>query len=519
MQDHLPYTSSPYYHIGRSTDLAKKRDRYLYRLFECVPGFLSWGTIIGAVLLSYFAPIAAAIFIIIFDLYWLLKTIYLSIHLHHNWKRMRENLKVDWHKMLSSLKHEEIWHMVILPFYNESEEVISKTVNAIAESHYDHKKMIIVLASEEKAGSHGKHVGKHIEEKYGALFGHFILTSHPAGVPGELAGKGSNITFAAKETRDLILNKNGIDYKNVLVSAFDIDTVVYSKYFQCLTWHFLTAPNRYQSSFQPVPFYNNNLWDAPALSRVVAGSGTFWQMTEQERPHKLVTFSSHAISFYTLDKINYWQTNMVSEDSRIFWNAFLAYGGNYSVVPIAYPVSMDANLAPTFFETLKNVYKQQRRWAWGSENIPYILFNFLKNKSIPARKKVRIILTQLEGYWSLSTNPILILMLGWLPIIIGGRVFNQTILSYNLPFVTRNLMILAMSGLMFSAIVFWTFLPDMPKEMSRQKRKRTRVYMFIQWLLVPFTILIFGAIPGLDAQTRLMFGRYMGFWVTPKHRK
>ena len=42
--------------------------------------------------------------------------------------------------------------------------------------------------------------------------------------------------------------------------------------------------------------------------------------------------------------------------------------------------------------------------------------------------------------------------------------------------------------------------------------------MLLQWVVLPFSIVIFGAIPGLDAQTRLMFKKYLGFFVTPKSR-
>jgi hypothetical protein len=35
---------------------------------------------------------------------------------------------------------------------------------------------------------------------------------------------------------------------------------------------------------------------------------------------------------------------------------------------------------------------------------------------------------------------------------------------------------------------------------------------------LPVIIITLGSFPGLEAQTRLMFGKYMGFWVTPKYR-
>jgi hypothetical protein len=42
--------------------------------------------------------------------------------------------------------------------------------------------------------------------------------------------------------------------------------------------------------------------------------------------------------------------------------------------------------------------------------------------------------------------------------------------------------------------------------------------MYIQWIFIPIVALALGAMPALEAQTRLFFGKYLGFWVTPKVR-
>jgi hypothetical protein len=204
----------------------------------------------------------------------------------------------------------------------------------------------------------------------------------------------------------------------------------------------------------------------------------------------------------------------VSEDSRIYWNLLLANNGEYDVIPLSYPVSMDANAAPTFWATIRNIYKQHRRWTYGVENFVYIMYHFTKNKDIGIGKRIKIALQQAEGYWSMVTNPIMLFILGWAPIFFGGRVFHETVLSYNLPIVVRNLLIIAMFGLVISSMISLTLLPKRPENKSRLRY----IVLALQWILVPITMLVFSAIPGLDAQTRLMFGRYMGFWVTPKHR-
>ncbi len=97
-------SSFPFYlKIGRATEL-EARDRLIYRLLEILPGFLSWGTLIGVAVLSWKEPVWAAIFIIVFDVYWLIKTIYLSFHLRATWNQVRRNINADWEKRLENLK-------------------------------------------------------------------------------------------------------------------------------------------------------------------------------------------------------------------------------------------------------------------------------------------------------------------------------------------------------------------------------------------------------------------------------
>jgi len=503
-----------YLHIGRATELSG-RDRVLYRLFEMLPGLLSLSTLTGFVLLSFLKPAWAAYLIIAFAIYWLFKTCYLSIHLRHNFKRVRHNLEADWNERLKPLKHDHIIHLVIFPFFDEPRELIEESVRALRTSTLDPKRIAVVLASEERGGAEQKEYARILAEEMKNHFLACIVTEHPGGTPGELAGKGANISFAAEEARRHILDAEHIPYENVLVSAFDIDTIIYPQYFSCLTWHFLTAEKPMKSSFQPIPLYNNNIWHAPMLSRVIAYSSSFWQMIQQERPEKLATFSSHAVPFLPLMEAGYWQRNVVSEDSRIFWNLFVRNDGDYQVIPLAYPVSMDANVGGNLYQTAKNIYKQHRRWTYGAENIAYILFAFLKNPRIPFRKKFRAAFFQIEGFWSLATHPLILFAVGWLPLFVGGQDFNATVLSYNLPQIAKGFLTASMFGLVISAAISMHLIPTRPREYGTLRS----IALLLQWILVPFTMVVFSSIPGMDAQLRLLFGRYMGFWVTPKNRK
>lgn len=510
---------------GRSSDLEDKKERRLYRFFEVFPGLLIWITFTAVITLSYFKPVWVGIFILAFAFFWLLKSVYLSLHLRSSYKRMQEHEKMNWLEKVKNIPKEEytaqvkdrsdVWHLVVIPMYQEPYEILKATMQALKDTDWPKEKMIIALGTEERAGEEARKTAEIIKNEFSDDFGRFIITVHPGDIEGEVAGKGSNETWAAKKAKKEIIDAENIPYEHILVSALDSDTVVYPQYFSCLTYYFLTTEDPYRTSYQPIPLFINNIWQAPAISRVTSFSSTFWHIMSQEMPEKQTTFSSHAMTFNALVDVGFWQTNVVSEDSRIFFQCFLRYSGDYKAVGLYYPIAMDANVAKSTFKTFINVYKQQRRWGYGSENIPYLMLGYYKDRSIPFGRFFRHAFNKIEGFYSWATYALLLFVLGWLPVWLGGDEFNTHLFSYNLLHMVRLLLTLAMIGLVSSAYLSMLILPPRPPKYGKYKY----AVMVLQWFLVFITLIFLGAFPAIDAQTRLMVKRYMGFWVTPKHRE
>jgi len=486
-----------------------------YRIFEILPGLTVWLTFVLIILLAWKLPKITSVFFILYAFYWILKLFYLHFHLRSSFYKLRKNLKVNWLQEIGDAK-EKIYHLVILPMYKEPYGVAEQTFQKLIAANYPMEKIIAVLATEENAGEKGREVAKQIEKDFGDKFFKFLVTVHPAGLIGEIPGKGSNETWAAREVKLKIIDPLGLDYEHIVVSVFDIDTQIMPEYFGRLAYVFLNCERPQRSSFQPTPFFLNNVYEASIISRVMSFFPTFWQLMQQSRFEQLSTFTSQAMPFKALVEVDFWDRDLVSEDSLIFWKFFLHYDGDWVVEPLHYSVSMDAIAAPTFWETAKNLYKQQRRWGWGSENIPYMLDGFVRNKKIPFRKKFFWTYIFVESFHSWATAPFLLFLFSWLPLILGGYYFNSTILSFNLPSMMSLILNFSVIFIAASAILSLTFLPPKPPWF---KKRHYLVYL-LQWALVPVLLIFWSGIPALEAQTRLMLGGKfrLGFWPTPKSR-
>ena len=225
-------------------------------------------------------------------------------------------------------------------------------------------------------------------------------------------------------------------------------------------------------------------------------------MMQQSRPERLTSFSSQSIPFQTLADIGFWQKDIVSEDSRIFWQGFFRYHGDFRTEPLFFPVSMDAPVAPTFWGTMKNIYKQQRRWAWGSENVPYILEGFRKDKTIPEEETL-VLDVQCDRRISFVGDERAHDLCARLAAALSRReALNESLLSYNLPHITRFIISLSMIGVASSAILSILLLPP------RKEKLHHRGLRYLRSSVGPYAVHAdhFRRVPGIEAQTRLVLG-------------
>lgn len=485
-----------------------------YRLLEMVPGTLVWLTLIGSVVLTFLYPLAMIYVVIIFDFYWMMKILYLSFFLLVSFKKYRAVMRTDWARQCRGLvRYPSIYHIIFLPHASEDRSIVEATLRSLAATTYPKERLIVVYAAEERYPT-SIALAKEFAQQYAGVFGHFFVSSHPDGLPGEIAAKGANLAYAGRAVKAAIMDHEQIPYNDAIVTVLDVDSCVDPQYFHYLTFAYLTHPRPTRSSYQPIPMFHNNIWDAPAIMRVASTGTTFWLMAEQVRPERLFTFSSHSMSWRALVDVGFWQKDIVSDDSRIFLQCFLEYDGDYEVTPLHMPIYMDTVCSDTWYKSLTNLFKQQQRWAWGSENIPYMLWHFPKAKRIPLTKRLRHLFNQMEGSWSWATTSLLIFFLGYVPLwLVSDDTITQPITALA-PTLLQWMLIIANLGLILSVILGTMILPRKPEHYPPQRW----VMMVLQWILVPISSVLFGAWPAISAQTRLVFGKYLGFYVTEKVR-
>lgn len=497
---------------------------------------MSWSLLATPVVLSQISARATAFFILAYLLIWFVRAVGLNIRVLQGWRTMKLHQTLNWQRLLEDLqerkvtvtkpkwhktnierlerhpalvKPEEVVHAVIIATYNESRDVVEPTIESVMKSNYDMKKVVLILAYEERGGKEVERQSEELISKYKKHFLHAEAIKHPADIPGEVIGKGGNITFAARKLQKWLENKN-IDPEFVPVTTLDADNRPHPNYLPALTYTYCLCPQPKYISFQPIPLFTNNIWDAPAPMRVIATGNSFWMIIQALRPHILRNFSSHAQSMKALIDTDFWSVRTIVEDGHQFWRTYFRYDGKHEVYPIFVPIYQDAVLAEGYKRTLKAQFVQLRRWAWGASDIAFVVTKaFFRRNKISLYDRIAKTLRLVEGHLSWATAPPILLFSAFIPVL-----FNpEDIAANQLPNIASTIQRVAMIGL---AITLFLSLKALPPKPLRYKRRRT-ILMVLQWGILPLTTLAYSATSALYSQTRLALGKYLDkFDVTEK---
>lgn len=523
-----------------------KRTRQ-YRFFEILPGALSYTMIILPIVLSFINPLWGALFVIVYIITYLVKAMAMAYRTIQGYNTLQAAQRIDWagrladfqnpkralkKKSISSSwrydlhyqhleqlsittharKPSDIYNAIIIATYNESRDVLEPTIQAVLASEYDPKRMILVIAYEERGGAAIKKTVTDLMKAYGPRFGDAFAVKHPKDLPGEVVGKGGNITYAGRELHKR-LEKKKVDIENVIVTTLDADNRPHKSYFAYLTYEFIVHPEPRYTAFQPLALFLNNIWDVPAPMRVIATGNSFWNIINSLRPHMLRNFASHSQSLAALVDMDFWSTRTIVEDGHQFWRSYFRYDGHYDVVPIYVPIYQDAVLSDTYRKTLKAQFVQVRRWAYGASDVPYVATRFFRrDRTVPLFDGFFKFVRLLESHVSWATVAILVLLGAWAPLYINPEA-SRSIIAHQLPTIVSNLQTIAMIGLFITVFLSFKLLPPRPE---RYKRRRT-FGMLLQWVIMPLTSIAYGSAAAFYSQTRLMLGKYLDrFDVTDK---
>jgi len=523
----------------------------IYRFFEMLPGLISWTVIFTPLILALINPTLAAYFVIAFMVIWLIKAVSMSIRVTQGYKRLETATQIDWTKKLNDLKDvdsslskyqnivnltkedkihynnmclyaaqrenqhikiDDIHHVVIIAAYNESIDVIEPTIQSVMKSAYAPENVILVLAYEERGGADIKSTMTELIKRYGNKFGHAVAVMHPDGLPNEVVGKGGNITYAAKKI-DNYIKKQGLDPINVIVTTLDSDNRPHPEYFAHLSYTYAIDADRKYRSYQPIPMFMNNIWDVPAPMRVLATGNSFWNLIVSMRPHLMRNFAAHAQSLATLRDTNFWSVRTIVEDGHQFWRTYFTYDGRHDVMPLYVPVYQDAVLDETYTKTLKAQFIQLRRWAWGSSDIAYLATKGFFTKNKVNKTDLFFKLARLfEAHVSWAVVPLILAFAAWIPILLSPD-GQDSIIAHQLPNIASRLNTFIAAGILLTIFLSIRVLPPKPAHYKAHKT----VMMYLQWLILPISSIVYGSFTALYSQTRLLLGIYLDkFDVTAK---
>lgn len=481
------------------------------RFLEILPGFVSWFLILFPVWGSFVVPEFVAYYIIAFTVYWFYRSMSVAFLTIYGYVQMQANKRYEWMgdvRLFPDWK--KVHHIIVIPTYKEPLGTLRRTLRELKKQDFPLENIHVMVSFEKREGKPAEAKAEKLKAEFEGVFGDLWTTLHPD-LPGEVKGKSSNTAWGAKKAKKLLVDEQGLPIDQITITSQDADAILHEKHLACLTYNFLDDPRRYQRIWQGVVLFYNNIWKVPFPVRVFNSMNSIIHLYVNAREDRLINFSTYSASLKMVDEIGYWDVDVIPEDWRLFFKAFYALEGKVAVKSLFLPVTVDAAEAPTPWQNVKSQYQQVKRWAWGVSDTPYVIQRWVLDKSAPFWEKTIRVLRMIEDHFLWPVN--------WFAITVGAILppflnpdFARTMIGKTLPQVTSFILTLCLLALLVMIILTFKMRPAKSEKTTIFRK----IFSLVEFVTLPIVGFFFTALPGLDAHTRLMLGRYIEYKVTEK---
>lgn len=544
------------------------------RTFEIVPGILVWAIITSPIWGSYIIPEASAIFVITCNVYAFYKSISTVIYFIIGHLRIRNDQNQDWMSNLQQIENRnksvndiesklialeketpstrfkkrfsqifnklffyfekkkaisflktrirkikstkesnildwhKVKHIVIIPFWKEPYSVLKRSLDRLADQTLPTSQITIILGAEQRHAP-AMDLALKLKKEYEGVFGNFWINNHVLTVD-EVIGKAANMASAGRYALKKI-EELGWDKSHITVTSCDSDTQFDRQYFAYLTYLFATDPDRYTHYYAAPMVYYANIWKVPFFGRISNTVFSINNIATSVRTDKYIQVSSYSFSWKMLEGINYWAVDVIPEDFHMFFKSLFIYGDKVSTVPIYLKNLSDAAESVGFLSSAKNQYEQVKRWAWGVSDHGWMITSWLKSPKKSLYTLYRVLHTIFD-HLTWSSLAFILLFGANVPLLLNPKL-QYKLVNVRLPGITSLMMSVASIFFFLILIIDYSIKP----KPNKPKSLWDKFFEMIQWIALPAVTLFFGTIPGLDAQTRLLFGKYLEYRLTEKH--
>ncbi|KAK2591075.1 hypothetical protein QQS21_011231 [Conoideocrella luteorostrata] len=263
-------------------------------------------------------------------------------------------------------------HAIIIPNYKEEMDTLKETLEVLASHSQARYSYDIYLGMEQREVESELKASKLIQA-FAKRFRSIDFTIHPADIPGEAAGKGSNLAWAA---RKLSVKYSTSVRHNVIVTGIDADSHLSSSYFTNVTNMHHAHPETSSTTLYAAPIiFDRNAHSVPAIVRVAdvlwcaAGMSGLYQGSTIAPPT-----SVYSVPLTLVDRVGGWDCDAeaIGEDLHMYIKCFFALNGNLTCRTVLSPVSQSnvtgggkGGIRGTAAD-IKARYKQALRHMWGA---------------------------------------------------------------------------------------------------------------------------------------------------------